>query len=190
MSHGGTTPQRSRRTSRWLAALLVPLTAGCSALPWGGSAPSGPEGVGERDDPVGVGVTTSVGDYETSVEAIDLDAADEILSHRPTNDPPGDGQAFVMATLDLVFWSSGRGYPGEDLLIQAVAPDGAPYDSTGRPCGFIPDDLLVQGPVTTRGHLIGNVCWSVPDEHVGSLLMAVTPAGASEAHYFSLRQDA
>jgi len=76
-----------------------------------------------------------------------------------------------------------------DVFLRAVGESSVAYDQSEDRCGVIPNELP-STEVFEGGKITGNVCWSVREEDVDSLVMYADAGFSGDNRvYFSLRQN-
>ena len=106
------------------------------------------------------------------VLAVDTDAADEVLEKNQFNEPPVEGNRFVM-------WRIAVANAGEEVTaslgevsFSVVGPSAVAYDAFAN-CGVVPDGLDVFRDVFAGGSLEGNLCWEVSNDDADALVLLV-----------------
>lgn len=124
--------------------------------------------LGTRDNPLPIGTTITMGDWELSVTDVNLDAAEEIQAENEFNDPPADGRQFVMWEIEATYTGDDSGEPWLDFSWGVVGSAGNTFDGGGMEdyCGVIPNDIMEAGETFPGGTVTGNVCYSVPSDQV------------------------
>ena len=140
-----------------------------------GESSSGKADAGKkRENPLPLGSTIETDEWEITVHSVNLNANDEVAAENEFNDPPADGNVFILvnltatyqgddaegsipwATVDFVS-SGGNTFSGSDSF--AIAPD--MFDSL---------ESLYEG-ASTRG----NILIEVPKNEVSKGVLAVSP---------------
>lgn len=140
---------------------------------------------GSRAAPLPIGNPLLFADgWEVTVLAVDPGAAAIILDSSVTNDPPPDGEQYVLTTVRVT--RSGD-EPGsfDPLRLRAVGPTGVPYSLFDDDCGVVPDALRADdlGPGRSSD---GNVCWAVRVADLGALVVYDRDAPIDERRYLAL----
>ncbi|MCH7669697.1 MAG: hypothetical protein IIC71_10955 [Acidobacteria bacterium] len=125
---------------------------------------------GSRGNPLALGDTVVVGDWEISILAFDPDATTIVLAENQFNTPPPSGRTFVTLRVSATYVGQ-----DSDILLAGVDFRGVgdlalsygPEDT----CGVVPDDLDTISEVFPGGEITGNLCWSVDERDVESLLL-------------------
>ncbi len=141
-----------------------------------------------RETPYAAGQSGEVGDYELRVVDITADATDAVLAENAFNEPPETGRVFFIARVEATYRGWGSGRPGSDLRFSVVGHENQGVTEGQAPCGVIPDEAREGPEVFEGGSAELNVCWSVPKDEVGSLVMYVEPSFSfdEERVWFSL----
>lgn len=116
-----------------------------------------PAEVGTRDNPVPIGATRTIGDWEVSVVSVDLDAADAVAAENQFNDPPAEGHAFVMVGVSAKYVGTESGTFWVDVNGKILGADGNTFSDR---CGVIPEDLTDEGETFGGATIAGNLCYS------------------------------
>jgi hypothetical protein len=126
-----------------------------------------PEPRGTRGDPVPVGTSGTVGDWEVTFAPTNTDATQEIMAANQFNDPPGEGRVFIMAEVTVTYTGNDSGTPWLDLAFDFVDSAGN-TSGTGEEdyCGVIPNDLFDVGEMFPDASGSGNVCAVVASDQV------------------------
>ncbi len=142
-----------------------------------------------RDNPIPVGSTGRVGDFEITVTEIVPFADEFILTENEFNEQPAAGNQFFMANLTITNVGTEVTLPWLDLSFQAVGDSSTGYNEFDNTCGVIPDSSLNSGDVFPGGTVSFNVCWQIKSADADSLVMYVDPLisfDESDRSWFSL----
>ena len=137
-----------------------------------------------------IGEEGRLGNWLIEVREVDLDATEAVLEENAFQDPPASGNRFVLIRLGATYASPDEGQLAFDVEFQAIAESGAAYDVFDN-CGMIPDRLDLGKRVSGGGTLVGNLCYEVAEEDVGSLVLYVGPGSQfaeQGAIWFSLHE--
>lgn len=134
---------------------------------------------GSRDNPLALGTTVTEGDWEVTVNSVDLDATDAVLAENPLNDEPDEGHSYITANVTATYLGSEpSGDTPSGIRVEYVTPDGNSFDSTAEmvivPDYFNPSETLYEGASAT-----GNFGVQVPIDDVenGQILLSPTMFG-------------
>lgn len=134
------------------------------------------EGDGQtRESPYAFGESGKVGDYEIEVVEVTPDAHNAVILENQFNEPAPEGETFFMARVAVTYVGRETGTPWVDLEFNIVGKANRGYSENDASCGVIPDEASDAPELCEDGSAEFNVCWSVPSEEVGSLLMYVEP---------------
>lgn len=144
----------------------------------GGDADSGNgngngDGVGS-DGAIPVGDAGEIVGWSIKVLSLTEDATQDVLDENQFNDPPAEGNQFVIAQLEVTRIDSAPDSP-DGLIYEVEDSTGTTYTTFNEEsrCGVIPDDLQVPNDLTEGETTIGNVCWSLPSDRVSDLVLLV-----------------
>src|SRR5699024_12423282 len=80
---------------------------------------------GRRDHPLALGTTVPEGDWEVTVNSVDLDATDAVLAENPFNDEPDEGHSYITANVTATYLGSEpSGDTPSGIRVEYVTPDG------------------------------------------------------------------
>jgi hypothetical protein len=135
--------------------------------------PNGP--AGSRGDPIPLQETVAIGDWEVRVLGSIDDATDQVLVENQFNEPPSEGNQFVVVEIEATYVGTDSSMFTLDTTIGAVGNAAVGYGSEDT-CGVIPNELDDFSEVFPGGVISGNVCWEVPTSDVGGLVMSLEEA--------------
>ncbi len=148
------------------------------------------EPLGARQNPAPIGTALEAGGWVVKVEEVVPDATEQVLAENMFNDPPAEGRQFLMARVTVQY--AGDEEPvtliGAPFEFSLFGSRGVEYTRFDDSCGVVPDELDFFKELYKGGAVSGNLCWSVPSDEVGSLLLRVR-IGAIRTHemWFALR---
>jgi hypothetical protein len=131
--------------------------------------------VGTRENPIPIGETAQMGEWEITVTDTIPDAQQAIMDENQFNDPPEEGMQFFIAALSATYLGEESSNFWIDVRLRAVDDGGVAYDGMDAYCGVIPDNISDRGEAFTGATIEGNTCWAVSSEHTNSLVMIVEP---------------
>lgn len=145
-------------------ALRIASEALCRSAPVlvGGAA-------GTPDDPIPFGAIGRVGEWDMSVTDVVADATTLVMDAYDFNNPPAEGEQFVLVRLELTYRGEQPGATLLDLGFRVEAQGGRTYDEFDDTCGLFPDEIDQVAETPTGGTLSGTMCWSVETDDVASL---------------------
>jgi len=145
---------------------------------------SSPPAVGTtRDNPIPVGTSAAVGDWQIVVQSVTPDGWPMIHANDEYTSPPPAGSQDFIAAIQATYTGPGSGRVGDRL--SAVGPSAVGYDAWD--CGTVPNELPFSTEVFHGGTISGNVCWQVAAGDADALVMYSDPDFDSARRvYFSL----
>jgi hypothetical protein len=143
-------------------------------------------------DAIEFGQAATVGDYEFTVTGIDDNAKETILETDDSNAEPPAGYAYFMASIDATNIGTEASGPAFSFTFQVVGPSARGLTSHYFDCGTIPNDGFEIESVNPGDSVTFNVCWVVPEQDLGALVMYVDPllSSGEDIVWFSLGNDA
>jgi hypothetical protein len=175
------------KTLALIGSLLLVLSAG-----WSGVTAQDTSDGTSRDTPYPFGESATVGGFDLRVVDVIPDATSIVLEAGQHNDPPGPGYVFSMARVEATYVGEGSGHAWHGLLYNVVGAGNLGYSDRDADCGTFPDRGIDTPEVFPGGKIEFNVCWRVPEDEVGSLVMYVDPNRLfnDERVWLSLEQEA
>lgn len=152
-------------------------------------APAGVAAETSRDQPATFGEWVTIGDWDVRVVRTDFDATPEVMAENQFNDPPAQGNQFVLAEFDAVYHGEGMASPLWELSFQSVGDSSIAYGETDPGCGVIPRDSINAPSVFNGGAVSAAACWSVATEDVPSLVMFVEAGFGDDRQFLQLAPD-
>ncbi|GAA4475384.1 hypothetical protein GCM10023190_10790 [Enteractinococcus fodinae] len=147
-------------------------------------APSGEEGT--RDNPLALGTTVESGDWEVTVNGVDLDATDAIMSENSFNEQPADGNVYVMADVTTTYIGSDPEGETPYISIEYVSSGGNSFASHDAmvvtPNDFDSFETLYEGASTS-----GNIAMEVPQEDLEAGTLRVSPGLFGDAVFYAVQ---
>ena len=142
-----------------------------------------------RDNPLAVGDTETIGDYEVTVLSVTPNATDVVAAENSANEAPAAGDQFFIARISLTYTGTETGDPTLGLQYQTVGESSASYTTYGNSCGVVPDGLFLTTTELFEGGSVEiNLCWAIDADDADSLVMYVEPLIATDGGrvWFSL----
>lgn len=203
-THGGTGMAITGLVTSVLAIVVVILTqiffasvidevdrslsqsAGESAAPAEASEePAAPEEQAPEATIVPLGVPTPIGDYEVTVDAVELNGNETVAGANQFNEPPA-GQ-FVITQLTVTYLGTEEGMPGFDLTAVFHGNDARQY-SDADCSAVLPDDAMDSPTLNNGGSDTFQFCMDVPPAAIegGQLSIEPTLSFEDERVFFAI----
>ena len=156
------------------------------------AAPAIPDGVvsaNTESDPAALGSAGLTGQYMITVTGVNADATDYLVEADSFNQPPADGNRFVLVSVSLTFLGDGIANSGVELSYDAIGQSGTEYSTAADSCGIVPNNEHSNGNLFTGAVANYNVCWEVSADDADSLMLQVSSYGdfSGEPVWFSLQ---
>lgn len=163
-----------------------------SVTPVEASTTDGADGSSRVDQAIPVGQSAEVGPWTLTVVEVVGDATDAVLAENQFNEPPEGDDLFYMATVEATYDGPESSTFWVDMALKAVGDLSVAYEGFDGSCGVIPDAIDDSGETFPGGTIMGNVCWRVSADDVGSLVMIAEESFTldNERLFFSLTPDA
>ncbi len=132
---------------------------------------------GTVDAPLALGAVSTVGEFEVTIKAADLDATAEVQGGSEFNEPPTKG-VYGLATIAVTYVGSEEGDPAYDLTITVQGGNGRQYEEYG--CAASIENSSYEAPTLTIGGTAEyRVCWDL-DPAAGSTIFVEDAASFDE----------
>ncbi len=95
-------------------------------------------GPGSKDEPLSVGESDTLDDWDVTVTEIEVDANKQVAKLNDFNDPPENGR-YLLVTFDAVYGGDTEGTPSFELNVTLSGADAVQY--TDFECGATVDDF-------------------------------------------------
>ncbi|SNU01053.1 hypothetical protein SAMN06298212_10655 [Ruaniaceae bacterium KH17] len=134
---------------------------------------AGPDGT--RANPYPIGTELRTDDWTLVVNGVDLDATDAVMAENEFNDPPEDGNVYILVNLTATYTGSDAAGAMPWALVEYVSAGGNTFDALSfdtfavAPDAFDSLTTLYEGASTT-----GNAILQVPAEGVADGTLAIT----------------
>ena len=121
-----------------------------------------------------------IGSDGSEIRVIEIieDATQMVAERNRFNDPPGEGNVFLIINIELVAATTGDSVTVYDWAFKLIGDNRVIYETS---CGVIPDEF--GGEVFGGGKLQGNLCFELPPSEQG-LILIHEPAFSAEGRRF------
>jgi hypothetical protein len=147
--------------------------------------PAAEESAAETPDVVPLGVPAQVGDYEVTVDLVELDGNATAAAGNEYNEPP-TGQ-YVVTQLTATYLGTSEGTPGFDLSAIFHGTDSRQY-SDSECMAILPDDAMDAPTLNSGGTDTFQFCMDVPPAAIegGQLSIEPTMSFEDERVFFAI----
>lgn len=127
---------------------------------------SGSDEAGGRENPLTLGETAVVDDWEVTIHDVTFDADEQIAAESPVNDSAPEGSSYALIDAEITYTGDGSSTSLLDVGIAYVADSGETHSWTDQ---FVltPDELDRSQELYTGGTARGNVAIAVPEDGEG-----------------------
>jgi len=146
---------------------------------------SGEEGA--RDNPLPLGATVTDGDWEVTLNSVELNATDAVLAENPLNEEPAEGNGYIMANVTATYLGDDpAGDEPAGVRVEYVSAEGNSFDSTANmvivPEYFNRSETLYEGASAT-----GNFGVEVPMDDIENGNILLSPTMFGDGVFFELQ---
>ncbi|MGD8151063.1 hypothetical protein [Ornithinimicrobium sp. Y1694] len=154
------------------ASATVPPAPSMSDLSGGGDEDADPDAPGGQNNPLGLGDEFEVGDWTVKVNSVEEDATETILAENQFNEPPSEGNQFMLVNIDATYNGDTSGTAYWDLRPTFVTGTGnTAGGQLSDMCGSYPGNLMYEGEQFPGSTVTGNLCVSFPSDQVDGAMM-------------------
>lgn len=132
------------------------------------------------------GDAVDVGGWRVSVMDYEPDATETVMAENQFNDPPPDGQNFVIVRIRAERVSGTPGSLFSDTSVGLVGPSRVGRGPFSSSCGVIPDPLSDIAEVTQGTMIEGNVCWTMKVGDADGPVLFFTDLAGGERVYLAV----
>jgi hypothetical protein len=131
--------------------------------------------LGSRSAPLRLGTEIQRGaDWRVAVLSFDADANAEIAAANQFNEPPPEGERYVLVRLRATYSGGEEGNAGFQLNVGYIGSDNRIYEETD--CGSVEPDAISEQPEVVEGGTVeGNQCLLLPVAVIGTGAIFVEP---------------
>lgn len=147
-----------------------------------------PAATGRRDAPFPIGSTVVYdGIWSVTVIEVTPDGDEDILAHHELNDPPPDGEHYVLVRMEVTNdGAEGVSFPVGRL--RAVGPSTVVYGQFDDDCGLVPDALTIR-EISPGETMNGWICWSIRTGDIDGLVMYSSSVAPEDRVYLALTES-
>ncbi len=144
--------------------------------------------LGSRGNPLPLGETVTVADWNIAVTGVIEDATAVVLGENTFNEPPADGRQFFIVAIEATYDGAASDMLFASTLFNVVGSRAVSYTGADS-CGVVPNELDAFSEVFPGGTVAGNLCWSVHSDDVDGLVFYLQESFAfdSEPTFVALR---
>ncbi len=141
---------------------------------------------GTRGNPLPLGTTARIGDWEVKVTEVNLNANEVIASENPFNDPPADGTQFILVTLEAKYVGEESSTFWASMSYKFYGSAGNTFSSGGA---VIPSPIRDAGETFPGAEIFGNVLFEVPSDQIdsGAIIMEESLSFRDTRVFFAVR---
>ena len=137
------------------------------------------------DNPLSAGELLQGSDgTETRVLGVVEDARRRVAEENQFNDPPQEGKRFYMVSVEVSYPSGSSSITVSDTDFSLIGENRVVYDSFDYDCGVIANEL--DGEVYGGGRIQGNICFEIPEDEGGFILIHEPGYGADSRRFLRL----
>lgn len=179
------------------AALAAFLLVGCSSTPEVDTDPAPADEVeveevieeapdeGTRENPYPLGSEITDGDWTVVINSVNLDATDAIVGHNEFNEPPEDGNIYILVEATVTY--NGTDPQGEVPMttIDYVTADGNTIDIAW--VDYAETDFTLLDPLYEGASHTGSNAYEVPADTAAEGVLAVAPDMMSDRVFVAVQ---
>ena len=130
------------------------------------------------------GVLKGANGIEVVVTGIKEDAWPEVQAANQFNDPAEEGKRFYMVTVGVAYPTGGTSTNISESDFRLIGNHRLVYEPYDHSCGLIPDEL--SGELFPGGWTEGNICFQIPNDEAGLILIHQAGYGSEGRRFLSL----
>lgn len=129
--------------------------------------------LGTRENPLPLGTTAKVGDWEVTVAKVTLNANEVVAKANEFNKPPVDGSQYVLVGLSGKYVGEKSGTFWVDMMEKFLGGAGNTFDSGGETFAVPPDPMSDAGETFPGASVSGNIIFEVPTDQIEGAALIV-----------------
>jgi hypothetical protein len=141
---------------------------------------------GKRSNPHPIGTKIKHGDWEFTLNSVNLDATEEIANENQFNDPPADGNVYIVTNVTSTYLGDDEDGMTAFPVIEFVAKDGNSYGDT-ESMAVAPDQLDIAKTLYNGGSVTGNIVLEVPTDSLDDGVLAVIPNTFGKKTFYAIK---
>lgn len=141
---------------------------------------------GTRADPFPLGTPIIEGDWTVTVNSVALAATEQILAENPFNDPPEDGQEYILVNATITYDGDDPDGSFATAMFEYVSTEGNTINTFDN-LVVAPDSLDAMTTLYAGGSVTGNIAFAVPSATAGDGVIAVRAEVLSDKVYVAVR---
>lgn len=128
--------------------------------------------LGTKDNPLPLGTSARIGDWEVTVTDVVLNANDLIASTNEFNEPPVEGSQYVLVNVKGKYVGEESGTFWVDMAYKFLGAGGNTYDGT-ESMAVTPNPIMDAGETFPGAEITGDLLYEVPSDQVegGALIV-------------------
>ena len=143
-----------------------------------------PQGVALGNPIAPSGILKGVNGIELIVTGITEDAWPAVQAANQFNDPPEEGNRYYMVTVAVAYPAGSVSVNISESDFKLIGDKRLVYEPYDHSCGVIPDEL--SGELFAGGRTEGNICFQIPSDESGLILIYQPGFGSEERRFLSL----
>ena len=126
--------------------------------------------LGSRNNPVALGKTVVVNNWEVQVTSVSTDARESVKKADPYADPPSPNERFLMLEITATYIGEESGDPNSDLRFKIVGSSG---NSFSKSCSYSADTFAYNEETFPGAKVFGSLCFKVNADQVNGATVSV-----------------
>jgi hypothetical protein len=137
--------------------------------------------LGSRNNPIGLGVPVTIGDWEVQVISVNKDALQTVLATDEYAMRPSAGERFLLIKVKATYIGEESGEPSSDLRFKIVGSRGNTFSKS---CGYFSDTFSENGEAFPGAVVSGNLCFTVDANQITGASVSIEGGYSSETRKF------
>ncbi|OUZ08374.1 hypothetical protein BHE97_14290 [Aeromicrobium sp. PE09-221] len=142
--------------------------------------------VGARDNPYPLGTEVASGDWAVTVNTVNLAGNDVIAAENPFNEPPAEGNTFVIVNLTATYVGDDPAGEMPMVIVEYVTSAGNSVNSYDH-MAVVPEQFDELSTLYNGASTTGNLAFEIPSEGAEGGVLAVQPDMLSEKVFFAVQ---
>ncbi|WP_231915937.1 DUF4352 domain-containing protein [Microbacterium karelineae] len=146
----------------------------------------GSDAQGTRENPLPLGSTVDSDEWSITVNSVTLGATDAVLAENQFNDPPADGDEYILVNVTATYIGADSGMPAIGTGVEYVTADGVTISGDDA-LAVAPDAFDSMAELYTDATVTGNFAFAVPSASAADGTLAIRAGLLADKVFFAVQ---
>lgn len=140
---------------------------------------------GSAGNPLPLGASIAQGDWELTVNSVNLDATEEVLDENMYNEQPADGETYILVNITMKYVGDAKNAQAPSPVVAYETAEGQTRERFDTQA-VAPDAFYETGALATGEEASGNIVFMVPAGTAAQGTLSVQPEAGQEITYVAV----